>query len=106
MKRFFKNTFSLFLGIYFSIMAIIAFIMAGQPWTHANHVLEKSYGGDAYTGIQNAAAATANNIQDLESSINGNITMFFVFIGILLIGASFMAIWYYIGHLPSKKEKN
>ena len=24
-----------------------------------------SYGGDAYTGIQNAAAATANNVDDL-----------------------------------------
>ena len=25
----------------------------------------ETYGGDAYTGIQNAAARTANNVQDL-----------------------------------------
>ena len=49
------------------------------------YVSHKSYGGDAYTGIQNAAADTANNIESVGGLIAdvANASMFFL--GLLLI---------------------
>ena len=53
-----------------------------------------SYGGDAYTGIQNAAAQTANNVQDLaEIAAMG--------FGFLLISLGLFMIFYF-----STKMKN
>ena len=48
-----------------------------------------SYGGDAYTGIQNAAAQTANNVQDLAEIV----AMGF---GFLLISLGLFAFFYFI----------
>ncbi|MBR2789609.1 MAG: hypothetical protein IKD70_03190 [Eggerthellaceae bacterium] len=41
---------------------ISALIGLSKPWAYPRNL---SYGGDAYTGIQNAAAATARNISDI-----------------------------------------
>lgn len=62
-----KGTFSVFLmiGILSVILAIMAFGMDSSAYVNW-----KTYGGDAYTGIQNAAAATANNISDLIDVIS------------------------------------
>ncbi len=46
------------------IFAIITFSLDDGSW-----VSSKSYGGDAYTGIQNAGAGAANNIQDLICAV-------------------------------------
>ena len=48
------------IGILSVILSIMVFGMDSSTY-----VSWKSYGGDAYTGIQNAAAVTANNISDL-----------------------------------------
>lgn len=47
--------------------------------------MEKSYGGDAYTGIQNAAAVTANNVNRLGSDIASIACMAFIVLGLALI---------------------
>jgi len=47
-------------GIISIIFSIIVFCMDNGSWENS-----LQYGGDAYTGIQNAAAQTANNIQAL-----------------------------------------
>ncbi len=52
------------LSIIAIIFAIISFSM--DTGSYSNF---KSYGGDAYTGIQNAAARTANNVQDLAGIV-------------------------------------
>ena len=43
------------------------------------------YGGDAYTGIQNAGAVTANNIKMLIEVMEKYFSTFFVILGIFLI---------------------
>lgn len=48
-----------------------------------SHVLEKEYGGDAYTGIQNAAAQTANNIYYLAAEIRIGLGAFFILAGMI-----------------------
>ena len=55
------------------IMAIVFGIICWCYWDsysyYGDYVSYETYGGDAYTGIQNAAADTANNINDLISVI-------------------------------------
>ena len=48
-------------------------------------VSRTSYGGDAYTGIQNAAATTANNVRDLNSIVAGGFFMLLLILGIAMI---------------------
>ena len=48
-------------GIISIVFSIIVFCMDNGSWENS-----LQYGGDAYTGIQNAAAQTANNIQALS----------------------------------------
>lgn len=44
-----------------------------------------AYGGDAFTGIQNAAAQTANNVQDLAEIIKTGISYALIVFGIAMI---------------------
>lgn len=58
---------------------------------------DKEYGGDAYTGIQNAAAQTASNVKNLaEATKNG-----FAF---LLIAIGLIAIFYFAMKLKDKRN--
>lgn len=59
---------------------VFAFICLGYYYGYANiyissnsvgYVYHEKYGGDAYTGIQNAAADTANNISYLGRTLEG-----------------------------------
>lgn len=52
-----------FIGIVFGIIAIILSFTV-RDLDNGSYESNKSYGGDAYTGIQNAAAQAANNVQD------------------------------------------
>ena len=55
-------------------------------WCGKSYVSHEYYGGDAYTGIQNAAADTANNIGELGYLISDIANMAFFFVGLFLIG--------------------
>lgn len=68
---------------------------------NGDHEDNEYYGGDAYTGIQQAAAQTANNIQTLTE----NITTIGGYI-LLLTGMTFAAIGWYELQIISEKEKN
>ena len=53
------------LKIFGIILGVLTIVLAIVVFTKSVGYYEKnvSYGGDAYTGIQNAAAQTANNVQ-------------------------------------------
>lgn len=55
-----------------------------------------TYGGDAYTGMQNASAQAANNIQDLTKNVNQGMGFMLLIAGLTLIS---------IGVSPSSGEK-
>ena len=79
------------IGALAIVFAIICFAMEVNADTCA-WVSKLSYGGDAYTGIQNAGAATANNINILNDSINilvANVKTCFGFV-FLLVGLLFV----------------
>ncbi len=78
-----KNKFNVIVGIVIIILAGIVFVyptgiktakvkdidryVSNYPSTEAN----LAYGGDAYTGIQNAGAQTANNVYSVYEAIEG-----------------------------------
>ena len=71
-------------GIISGILSIImGFSVMGSytgSWEASN-----SYGGDAYTGIQNAAAQTANNVQDLADIAAKGFGWILVVLGLAII---------------------
>lgn len=83
-----KGKVSSILGMISGILSILfGFITMAQDtgsWEPSN-----SYGGDAYTGIQNAAAQAANNIQDLAEIVKTGL-------GLLLIALGLIAIFYFV----------
>ena len=70
-----KNTMKIIFDAAFIAVGVAAIVFAiiciaydgGFPYT--GYVAKETYGGDAYTGIQNAAAATANYVSALNESV-------------------------------------
>ena len=76
--------FGMISGVLSAIFGLITLSQDTGSWESSS-----SYGGDAYTGIQNAAAQTANNVQDLAEIV----AMGF---GFLLIALGLFGIFYFI----------
>ena len=66
-KKIFNYTL-IGIGVLSIIFAILCFVLNGE-FGSCYYVGQQVYGGDAYTGIQNAAAATASNIDALNESV-------------------------------------
>ena len=60
MKQIKQKYFSIAGMVVGAFSVIMSFVVKGQ--NYSSYEYRSSYGGDAYTGIQNAAATTANNI--------------------------------------------
>lgn len=74
------------LGVLFIIVAIasIVFAILSFEGFGGRSVGAKTYGGDAYTGIQNAAAQTATNVNSLNSTVQRIGGYAFILIGSIL----------------------
>ena len=71
-------------GIMAIIFGIICWSYCESYSYYGDCVMYETYGGDAYTGIQNAAADTANNINDLISVIGCATSTLINYMGYLL----------------------
>ena len=74
---------------------IVAFLSLGFSITmfgmsRGNFAFSESYGGDAYTGIQNAAALATQNIYSLNSIVRSGFGYLFLLISICNFGAIFV----------------
>ncbi len=78
------KTFCFILGILSIIMAITVY-SGSVGYTESF----KSYGGDAYTGIQNAGAQAANNIKYLGETIRSALGSFLLIQGLCMLLGSF-----------------
>lgn len=56
------------IGIMAIICAMLCFIL-NSKFDYGYYIDWQKYGGDAYTGIQNAAAATANQVDRLNKNV-------------------------------------
>lgn len=80
-----ENIFKLIRSIIFIGISIYGFNASNNMFFYGEKVRDTAYGGDAYTGIQNAAAATARNINMLGDLISKAASSFFIIVGIILI---------------------
>ncbi len=88
-----KNTLISILGIILGIVIIVVAITNESFSYHYSGTTGKEeYGGDAYTGIQNACALTANNTYHTFELVQECFQMLFIIIGALVI-------LYYLGKL-------
>ena len=86
------------LGLFSGIVSVLfGFIISGMDVGY--HESAKSYGGDAYTGIQNAAAQTADNVQDLCELVREGFTF-------VLFAMGAIAVFYFASKIISTLAKN
>lgn len=71
-----------------AILSIVLSIICFNMYT-GNGENNHTYGGDAYTGIQNAAAQTANNVRDLAEIVSFGFGSVLLVAGISLAFAAF-----------------
>ncbi len=101
-----KRLFSL-CAIAVDILAIVFATHCFDPdfSTYTSYVRHETYGGGAYTDIQNAAADTANNIRTLASLINGDFEILFSCFGYLFTIIGTTAILFGIVNFLSTLER-
>ena len=82
-KNIAHKTLFIMLGVVLPCFGIYSFFAGNNMTKLENYKLTatSTYGGDAYTGIQNAAADTSRNVV----SLGNNIGTIMAFLGILLI---------------------
>jgi hypothetical protein len=71
------------IGIISGIVSmVLGFIVMG--YSDGYFESAASYGGDAYTGIQNAAAQTANNVEDLAAIVKFGTSSLLIIVGVAI----------------------
>ncbi|MBR2476759.1 MAG: hypothetical protein IKB50_01340 [Clostridia bacterium] len=72
-------------GIVSGGLSIIFSVLLACNYSLGSTASRESYGGDAYTGIQNAAAQTANNIYKNTEILATGLSMILFILGLALI---------------------
>lgn len=88
-----KSIIYIIVGSLSLIFSVVCF--ASDTGTFENL---SSYGGDAYTGIQNAGALTANNIKCLASICSFGFGAIFLLVGILILSKGILSL------VPTSKQ--
>lgn len=75
-------------SIVLIIVGVIAICLSIKCYSikDLNYEHKSTYGGDAYTGIQNAAAATSNNVKELASVVQFGFGSVLLVMGLTLVG--------------------
>ena len=98
-----KKVLQIVVGVISIIFAVLCFVLQGDFDT-GSLVSDKYYGGDAYTGIQQAAAATARNVYYLSKNIESLSKAIMMGFGFLLIVIGLVSIFKGV-LIPSNKKK-
>ena len=85
------------LGMVTGILSVIIGITFFSG-SYGVHVTSQSYGGDAYTGIQNAVAYTGNNVRALAKLLKSGFAWILIIIGLAII-------FYFASRFISRKNK-
>lgn len=100
-KRYFKSI----VGLTAVILGIVAIVFGWTVNYYGSYEQSKSYGGDAYTGIQNAAAQTANNVDQFGNAYIESYAYFMTFIGLTMIAGGSLSTVYNIIEVSSNRKK-
>lgn len=102
-KKIFNYTL-IGIGVLSIIFAILCFVLNGE-YDYGSFVGWETYGGDAYTGIQNAAATTANQVLRLNENIETLANCIKIGFGFILLIVGVLLIFYGIQKLLSEQNK-
>ena len=89
-------------GIISIIFAVLCFVL-NADFDYGYWVSAQSYGGDAYTGIQNAAAATANRVDGLSENVAILAKSIRMGLGFILLLAGLLIVLYGIKKIMEEK---
>ena len=81
-----KKRFRVFCIILSILAFVLAFVVFGKGV--GSYESSKSYGGDAYTGIQNAAAQSANNVQRVGEMVRTGLGCILILHGAILLSVA------------------
>ena len=99
-----KKHFKFLVGLALVILGIFALTLNSVDY-YGKRTERTSYGGDAYTGIQNAAADTANNVNQLGNTIAESHSKQMTFVGTSMIVFGALTIVYdLLGNNKKKAE--
>lgn len=103
-----KNVVKIVFSTLVVVMGVFSIIFASVMFKSYSYsyVWHKSYGGDAYTGIQNAAADAANNVVYLGKLCQRGFGYLFIITGVLLIIAGLSCVTNSIINIAEKKKEN
>jgi len=100
------NTIVSIIGIIIGIVSIGIGIMADDFNYHYNGTVgRKSYGGDAYTGIQQACAQAATNSYHIYEVFQVFSKIFFIIVGLLIVLHYAEKLFYHIQILKDEIKK-
>lgn len=79
------------IGVVSGILSVIfgIYVKNGNYGTYPYYIAGESYGGDAYTGIQNAVADTGNNVKAVYHLIQNSAMFLLITIGLIAISTFF-----------------
>lgn len=98
-----KKHFKLISGICCILLGILSFVFAWMPYQFYGYEENESYGGDAYTGIQNAAASASRNVKYL-GEYHAEVYMYNrIYTGVVFVVAGSLICVYDIADKKSKK---
>lgn len=92
------------IGVVAIALGVVSFLKTSEN-NYASYASKETYGGDAYTGIQNAAATTANNVRALNYNLESMHNSIMFGFGSILVVAGLALSATGIGGLLKKKEK-
>lgn len=92
------------IGVVAIALGVVSFLKTSEN-NYASYARKETYGGDAYTGIQNAAATTANNVQALNYNLESMHNSIMFGFGSILVVAGLALSAAGVGGLLKKKEK-
>ena len=72
-------------GICLCIVGVLSIILALNIHYRGISEYDRTYGGDAYTGIQNSIVTVANNVEDLGNTLVSGMQIFITIVGSVLI---------------------
>ena len=86
------------------LVMLVQGLFDGTPKYYGSYVEDQTYGGDAYTGIQNAVGDTANNVKNAGVFLSETIEKAYLFGGLLMMAVG--AYLFACNIVPEKNDGN
>lgn len=102
---FIKNHIKFLVGISLIALGVLSFVFIDYAYYLSSYEDNNTYGGDAYTGIQNAAAQTANNVNNVGILLEDMYYVERLYTGIVFVVAgSLLSLYDIANNKKIKKE--